>query len=67
MWAGGLLIGLGGLLALSPGRRRRATDPASGAPIEVAEPVEPEEEPMGLLEDGIEPAPRGVEPVGTGR
>ncbi|HXR54625.1 MAG TPA: heme lyase CcmF/NrfE family subunit, partial [Acidimicrobiales bacterium] len=32
MWAGGLLIGLGGLLALAPGRRRRPTDPASGAP-----------------------------------
>jgi cytochrome c-type biogenesis protein CcmF len=67
MWAGGLLIGLGGLLALSPGRRRRATDPASGAPIEVAEPEAPEEEPVGLLEDGVEPAPRGVEPVGTRR
>jgi cytochrome c-type biogenesis protein CcmF len=29
MWVGGLLIGLGGLLALWPGARRRATDPAS--------------------------------------
>ena len=29
LWAGGLLIGLGGLLALVPGSRRRATDPAS--------------------------------------
>ncbi|HEY2215660.1 MAG TPA: cytochrome c-type biogenesis CcmF C-terminal domain-containing protein, partial [Acidimicrobiales bacterium] len=29
LWAGGLLIGLGGLLALVPGTRRRATDPAS--------------------------------------
>ncbi|HLN16676.1 MAG TPA: cytochrome c-type biogenesis CcmF C-terminal domain-containing protein [Acidimicrobiales bacterium] len=29
MWAGGLLIGIGGLLALLPGRRRRATDPVS--------------------------------------
>jgi cytochrome c-type biogenesis protein CcmF len=29
LWAGGLLIGLGGLLALVPGTRRRATDPVS--------------------------------------
>jgi cytochrome c-type biogenesis protein CcmF len=29
LWAGGLLIGLGGLLALVPGSRRRATEPAS--------------------------------------
>jgi hypothetical protein len=29
MWAGGLLVGLGGLLALFPGRRRRSTDPVS--------------------------------------
>jgi cytochrome c-type biogenesis protein CcmF len=29
MWAGGLLVGAGGLLALIPGRRRRATDPVS--------------------------------------
>ncbi|MGP8058406.1 MAG: heme lyase CcmF/NrfE family subunit [Acidimicrobiales bacterium] len=34
LWAGGLLIGLGGLLALVPGTRRRPTDPASGpAPV----------------------------------
>ena len=31
LWAGGLLIGLGGLLALVPGARRRATDPTSAA------------------------------------
>ena len=29
LWAGGLLIGVGGVLALVPGSRRRATDPAS--------------------------------------
>jgi cytochrome c-type biogenesis protein CcmF len=29
IWAGGLLVGLGGLLALVPGHRRRPTDPAS--------------------------------------
>ena len=34
LWAGGLLIGVGGLLALVPGARRRATDPASApAPL----------------------------------
>jgi hypothetical protein len=32
LWAGGLLVGLGGLLALVPGSRRRATEPASAAP-----------------------------------
>ncbi len=34
MWAGGLLIGLGGLLALWPGQRRRPTDPASAVPAD---------------------------------
>jgi len=38
LWAGGLLIGLGGLLALVPGGRRRATEPASGtAPMAVGD------------------------------
>ncbi len=31
LWAGGLLIGVGGALALVPGNRRRATDPTSAA------------------------------------
>ncbi len=35
LWAGGLLVGLGGLLALVPGSRRRATDPVS-APSDLA-------------------------------
>jgi cytochrome c-type biogenesis protein CcmF len=40
IWTGGLMIGLGGLLALSPGRRRRATDPVSGAaPLDELEDV----------------------------
>jgi cytochrome c-type biogenesis protein CcmF len=40
IWTGGLMIGLGGLLALSPGRRRRATDPVSGAaPLDEPEDV----------------------------
>jgi cytochrome c-type biogenesis protein CcmF len=29
LWAGGLLVGVGGVLALVPGTRRRATDPVS--------------------------------------
>jgi cytochrome c-type biogenesis protein CcmF len=37
MWAGGILVGLGGLLALLPGGRRRPTDPVSSpAPVVVA-------------------------------
>ncbi len=44
LWAGGLLIGLGGLLALVPGTRRRATDPAS-APSELVAGAEPDEQP----------------------
>ena len=31
LWAGGLLIGVGGALALVPGSRRRATDPVSAS------------------------------------
>ena len=57
LWAGGLLIGLGGVLALVPGSRRRATDPAS-APSGLVTGAEPEEhrderdeapEPVGAL------------------
>ncbi len=36
LWAGGLLVGLGGALALVPGSRRRATDPVSAASDMVA-------------------------------
>jgi cytochrome c-type biogenesis protein CcmF len=49
MWVGGLLIGLGGLLALWPGGRRRPTDPAS-APSPM---VEAATGPAGA--DGAEP------------
>jgi hypothetical protein len=43
LWAGGLLIGLGGLLALGPGSRRRSTDPTSASSELVigAEPEQP--------------------------
>jgi cytochrome c-type biogenesis protein CcmF len=37
IWSGGILVGLGGLLALVPGRRRRATDPVSLPPALVTE------------------------------
>jgi cytochrome c-type biogenesis protein CcmF len=66
LWAGGLLIGLGGLLALVPGSRRRATDPASApSPLvtgaEAGEDREhdaaPEPEPVGAL------AVRGAAPA----
>ncbi|MBK5222724.1 MAG: heme lyase CcmF/NrfE family subunit [Acidimicrobiia bacterium] len=43
LWTGALLMGLGTVLAAFPGRRRRPTDPVSGA-IGVAEP-EPERDP----------------------
>ena len=45
LWAGGLLIGLGGLLALVPGSRRRATDPASASsPLVTGAPPDPDRE-----------------------
>jgi cytochrome c-type biogenesis protein CcmF len=37
LWAGGLLVGLGGVLALVPGNRRRATEPASAPSALVVE------------------------------
>jgi cytochrome c-type biogenesis protein CcmF len=56
LWAGGLLIGLGGLLALVPGTRRRATDPTSspsalvtGAPPEERVERDTTPEPVGAL------------------
>jgi cytochrome c-type biogenesis protein CcmF len=39
LWAGGLLVGLGGLLALVPGARRRATEPVSAPSSMVAGPA----------------------------
>ncbi len=57
MWAGGLLIGLGGLLALAPGRRRRPTEPASGVPSETIAPSEPEPATEPALEPVGSPAP----------
>ncbi len=60
MWAGGLLIGLGGLLALLPGSRRRATDPASAPPPLVTR-AGPAPDQNGPGEGGPgTPAPSGV-------
>jgi cytochrome c-type biogenesis protein CcmF len=58
LWAGGLLIGLGGLLALVPGARRRSTEPASAPPAFVTG-VESEAPPPH------HPVPEPAEPVGA--
>jgi cytochrome c-type biogenesis protein CcmF len=55
LWAGGLMIGLGGLLALVPGSRRRATDPVS-APSTLVTEASPE--PPSTTTQ--EPTPAGV-------
>jgi len=33
MWVGGIVVGIGGVLAIVPGRRRRATEPVSALPL----------------------------------
>jgi cytochrome c-type biogenesis protein CcmF len=71
MWAGGLLIGLGGLLALAPGKRRRPTDPASGRSLASETTPDPDEagpsEPAGASNGSGSAIERqgSVEPVGT--
>jgi cytochrome c-type biogenesis protein CcmF len=52
LWAGGLLIGVGGVLALVPGSRRRATDPTSASSELVTEQAGARDEspqPVGAL------------------
>jgi cytochrome c-type biogenesis protein CcmF len=74
IWTGGLLIGLGGLLALAPGKRRRPTDPASGAREAGERELDDgdgsrSEQPVGAA-NGSEPAAERqglVEPVGISR
>jgi cytochrome c-type biogenesis protein CcmF len=64
LWAGGLLVGAGGLLAVSPGRRRRPTDPVSAGSrrVPVGEQVPPSAaEPEAVGEESGQP-----EPVGSG-
>ncbi len=72
MWAGGLLIGLGGLLAVSPGERRRPTDPVSGAPmareVELGGADPPRSPQLVGVSSGGRPAREregSAEPVGT--
>jgi hypothetical protein len=63
LWAGGMLVGLGGLLAIAPGRRRRPTDPVSlveGAAV-LRDRVEPTQD--RELVDTDEVAPE-AEPIG---
>jgi cytochrome c-type biogenesis protein CcmF len=59
LWAGGLLIGLGGLLALVPGTRRRATDPTSapskmvtGSAPDSFEPIDGARRTLGVVGSG---------------
>jgi len=71
LWTGGLLIGLGGLLAPAPGSRRRATDPVSAPSAMVAgkgPAPEPGSERMRGEEDGEEVDDRRADltPVGRG-
>jgi cytochrome c-type biogenesis protein CcmF len=71
LWTGGLLIGLGGLLALAPGSRRKATDPVS-APSAMASDrgVPPEREPEAEkgADEGADVDERRTDltPVGSG-
>jgi cytochrome c-type biogenesis protein CcmF len=58
LWAGGLLIGLGGVLALVPGSRRKATDPVS-APSAMVSGRDPDEAETGETSDDA-PAPVGA-------
>jgi cytochrome c-type biogenesis protein CcmF len=57
LWAGGLLIGLGGVMALVPGTRRRATDPVSSASAMVT---------GGSAGDGDGAGERAPVPAGVG-
>ncbi|HVC14777.1 MAG TPA: cytochrome c-type biogenesis CcmF C-terminal domain-containing protein [Acidimicrobiales bacterium] len=58
MWAGGMLVGLGGLLAMVPGTRRRATDPVSAlAPLVAGAAPDPGSRPGSEPEPEPEPEP----------
>jgi cytochrome c-type biogenesis protein CcmF len=60
LWAGGLLIGVGGVLALVPGSRRRATDPTSALSEMVTGPP-----PLDDTKAAVPAVPVGV-PAGSG-
>jgi cytochrome c-type biogenesis protein CcmF len=63
MWAGGLLIGIGGILALVPGGRRRPTEPTSAPPSRQSAAAGP---PDGGAPDTSDDVVSGV-PITTGR
>jgi len=67
MWVGGLLVGIGGMLALVPGRRRLATDPASSQAAMATEASEGTQ-PIGGTEPQATPEPNEDElvPVANG-
>jgi len=67
LWAGGLLVGLGGVLALVPGSRRRATDPVSAPSTMVTgtgRHLEPG--PEDTVTDKANGRESALEPVGSG-
>jgi hypothetical protein len=59
LWAGGLLIGVGGVLALIPGSRRRPTDPAS-ASSDLVTGATPTQTPTSTRERDAAPEPVGA-------
>jgi cytochrome c-type biogenesis protein CcmF len=64
LWAGGLLVGVGGVLALVPGSRRRATDPVS-APSTMATGARPPDGPgsgSGAPASDRAPEPASIAP-----
>jgi cytochrome c-type biogenesis protein CcmF len=63
LWAGGLLIGVGGVLALVPGTRRRATDPVS-APAAMVSGADDGQ--GGGRDGGRDGGGTALEPVGAG-
>jgi cytochrome c-type biogenesis protein CcmF len=62
LWAGGLLVGVGGVLALVPGSRRRATDPVS-APSAMVSGRGPD--PATMSDDGGDARVSDLAPVGV--
>jgi cytochrome c-type biogenesis protein CcmF len=67
LWAGGLLVGLGGMLALVPGSRRRATDPVSAPSTLAGGPRRREETGPGESDGEQRHRPELVRPQGTAR
>jgi cytochrome c-type biogenesis protein CcmF len=58
IWGGGIIMGVGSLLALVPGRRRRGTEPTSAPPVGRPRTTETEPEPAAVT--------RREEAVGVG-